>query len=177
METKSILQWRKQRLSHRKWHWGRVGKSGWELKDLNPELSAPSPVLCWVPSGHPELFFLPGLPHSPLPLNFCSCPLSTESEISQSMGVDWAHPSSQFSGAWCLGPLTSGLNSPSSILCNLEKPFPNPGFSFSVWKTASAVPFQDVCLSCRGEGWRHSTVYCNLPVRVANWNNLIIIWL
>ena len=62
--------------------------------------------------------------------------------------------SSQGSLAWHLRPLMSDLNSPS-ILCNLEKFFPSLGFRFLTWKTALAVPLQDVCLSCRDEqGWR-----------------------
>lgn len=126
-------------------------------KDLKSKVSAPSPVLCWFPSGHSN-FLLPmsGLPHSPLPLNFRSW-LSTEPEILQPIGADWARPClgvtmrvvSQGSLTWHLGPLASALSSVYGILCNLEKLFPFPGFSFPEWKTTPSVPHHGVCASCR----------------------------
>ena len=160
------------------------------MKDLKSKLSAPSPVLCWVPSGHPNLSLLmPGLPHSPLPLNLYSCLLSTEPEILQPMGADWAWPNScpvmrvvsQGCLAWHLGPLTSALSSASGVLCNLEKLFPSLGFSFPKWKTTSTVPLQDVCSSCRNaavlvQSWRDQQCLLQHCSREGKIGNKLIIY-
>lgn len=69
-------------------------------------------------SGHPTPFRLMlELPHSPLPLNFCSCLLSTGSEILQPLGVAWARPSSWSQwwpwAPWCHGGDWPGNRHPS----------------------------------------------------------------